>query len=332
MIAMQRIALGCFLMIALALAGCSKQSSTQPTTDGASPSANAAKETIADRPLSADDIPAEPIEAASTPKKPNDSRSSISRETAAIQVAAAAPIGDSADKSNFPAPPTPPKVSAFAPAEDLAEQFDFYMKSLETESLVDETSFKDYKDKIAQDANTLIVVALCLGMHDQESKYKSAAPVMIKTAQALAAATDFPNAQKAFEALKASTTQKASSSSLKWEKVAALPELMKQVPSINTKLKRNVKGSRFKKNEKSNAGMTAVIAAIAQGSVADLSEAKTPEQAKQWYEFSVKMRDTAGEVNAAVHAKDEVKAGEAMTRLNESCDQCHKVFHPDVTQ
>ena len=64
--------------------------------------------------------------------------------------------------------------------------------------------------------------------------------------------------------------------------------------------------------------------------MADISEAKNPEQVQQWYGFSAAMRDNAGAVNAAVHAADEAAAAKAMEKLNQSCEDCHKVFHPDV--
>ena len=81
---------------------------------------------------------------------------------------------------------------------------------------------------------------------------------------------------------------------LKWEKVAALPELMKQVPIINNPLKRNIKPEKFKKKAKDTAGYTAVIAAIAQGSMADLSETKNPEQVKQWQNSRQRCATTPG--------------------------------------
>ena len=92
---------------------------------------------------------------------------------------------------------------------------------------------------------------------------------------------------------------------LKWEKVAALPELMKQVPVINSKLKLNTKPAKFKKKAKDTAGYTAVIAAIAQGSMADTSATKSADQVPQWQKFSAAMRDDAGAVNAAIHKGDE---------------------------
>ena len=77
---------------------------------------------------------------------------------------------------------------------------------------------------------------------------------------------------------------------------------MKEVPLINTNLKRYVKGPNFKQKAKDTAGYTAAIAAIAQGSMADISEAKNAEQVKQWYAFAAAMREEAGAVNAAIHA------------------------------
>ena len=80
------------------------------------------------------------------------------------------------------------------------------------------------------------------------------------------------------------------------------------------------------------AGYTAVIAAIAQGTMADTSATKTPEQVKQWQKFSAAMRDDAGAVNAAIHKGDEPAATKAMKKLNQSCEDCHAVFHPGVIE
>ena len=117
---------------------------------------------------------------------------------------------------------------------------------------------------------------------------------------------------------------------LKWEKVAALPELMKEVPLVNTKLKRYIKPEKFKKKAKDTAGYTAVIAAIAQGSMADTSATKSPDQVTQWYKFSAAMRDNAGALNAAIHKGDQPAAASAMKKLAQSCDDCHAVFHPEA--
>ncbi len=231
-------------------------------------------------------------------------------------------------------PPTPPKVSTFAPADDLASQVDQYIKDLE-KVVATEDEYKDSisetNSKVANDANTLVVIALALGLHDQDSKYKAQAGALIEAAQDLAATKDYASAKKGVAAVKDAAAGKgAGGGALKWQKAASLPELMKEVPLINTKLTRLVKGANFQKKAKDTAGYSAAIAAIAQGSMADISEAKNADQVKQWYGFSAAMRDSAGSVNAAIHKADEPAAAAAMKKLAQSCDDCHAVFHPGV--
>ncbi len=227
-----------------------------------------------------------------------------------------------------PALPEVPKVSTFAPAQDLVNQVGIYIQEME-DTLVSEQEYKDTEGKIGRSASTLAVIALCLGLHDQDNQYKVHAAALMKTAQELAASKDYQSAKKALESLKSAADGKLpNQAALKWEKVASLPDLMKQVPNINTKLKRNIKGAKFKTKAKDTAGYTAAIAAIAQGSMADTSNAKNPDEVKQWYEYMIHMRDAAAEVNKAIHTDDEPAAAEGMKKLAQSCDDCHKVFHP----
>jgi hypothetical protein len=229
--------------------------------------------------------------------------------------------------------PPAPKVSTFAPAKDLAIQADQYIKSLKT-SVANPQDYADDHEKIAKESNTLIIIALTLGLHDQESKYKARAGAMMKAAQAVAATKDYASAKKAVAALQdvAAGKDNADGVELKWEKVASLPELMKQVPLINNKLKRAIKPEKFKKKAKDSAGYSAVIAAIAQGSMANSSETKKPEEVKKWYEFAAAMRDDAGALNAAIHKGDEPAAAAVMKRLQQGCEDCHAVFHPEANE
>ncbi|HEY4759216.1 MAG TPA: hypothetical protein VIH42_01415 [Thermoguttaceae bacterium] len=230
------------------------------------------------------------------------------------------------------APPLPdvPPLSTLAPAQDLVNQVQVYIKEIET-TLASEQDYKDSGEKIGRCSNTLAVIALCLGMHDQDNEYKAHAAALLKTSQELAAGTDYQSAKNAFEKVKAAAEGNIQAQAeLKWEKVASLPDLMKQVPNINTKLKRNIKGAKFKSKAKITSGYTAAIAAIALGSIADTEKAKNPDEVKQWYGFSIQMRDAAGEANAAIHAGDELAAAAAMKKLGQSCDDCHAVFHPSV--
>jgi hypothetical protein len=228
------------------------------------------------------------------------------------------------------APPAAPKVSTFAPAADLAVQADRYIKELE-DGVAEVGDYADNKDKIALKSNTLIIISLALGLHDQDSKYKAQAGAMMKAAQAVAAAKDFESAKKTVAALKEAAEGKVKSDvKLGWEKSASLPELMKEVPLINTKLKRFVKPEKFKTKAKESGGYTAVIGAIAQGTIVDTSATKKPEDVKQWYEFMAVMRDRAGTLNAAIHKGDVPAGTEAMKKLQQSCEDCHKVFHPEA--
>ena len=229
-----------------------------------------------------------------------------------------------------PAPPDAPKLSCFAPAGDLVNQVRDYIKEIET-TLASEEEYKDSEGKIGRCTGTLAVIALCLGLHDEPNEYKARAAALIKAAQELAATTDYQSAKKAFDGLKAVAEGKVRlQGELKWEKVASLSDLMKQVPNINTKLKRNIKGAKFKTKAKDTAGYTAAIAAIAQGSMFDTSAAKNPQEINEWYGFSIQMRDSAGAANAAIHAGNEPAAAEAMQKLAKSCTDCHTVFHPEA--
>ena len=224
-----------------------------------------------------------------------------------------------------------PKVSTFAPAEDLVGQAEKYLKDIEA-SVASEAEYKESVEKLGRDSNTLIVIALALGLHDEDNSYKASAPALVKAAQDLAATKDYDSAKKAVAAVKDAAAGKAKADGqLKWEKVAALPELMKQVPTINTKLKLNVNPKKLAKKAKDSQGQTAVLAVIAQGTLNDTSVAKGDEQIKQWQAFSAAARDDAGAVNAAIRKGDAAEVEKAMTKLNESCEACHKVFKPETT-
>ena len=205
------------------------------------------------------------------------------------------------------APPAPP-VSTFAPAADLVQQLDAYVNDLD-ETVASEAEYKDSEEKVVKEANTLILIALALGLHDtdnKDNKYKTAAPAIIKAAKDLAAANNYAAAKAGVAALKAAMQGQGAGGGLKWEKVASLEQLMKQVPVINTKLK--MKLARLSaKNVKDTAGYSAVLAVIAQGSIADTSRAKSDAQVQQWQEFCVEMRDSAGAEQG--HSRQKLRGG-----------------------
>lgn len=241
------------------------------------------------------------------------------------------PVAEPAPEPKEPVaePVAAPKISSFAPAEDLVNQVDYFVQRLDRAVEVEE-DYLDSAGKIAKDSNTLIVVALALGLHDQENKYKSRAGALMQASAGVAAATEYAAAKKAVAAVKAAAAgQGPPNANLKWEKVASLKQLMEQVPLIESRLKRGLKPSRFEKQAEKSAGYSAVIAVIGHGAMADTSAAKNGQEIAKWKGFCVQMRDAAAAVNAAVHAKDLEATTAAMTNLSKSCDDCHAVFHEE---
>lgn len=224
-------------------------------------------------------------------------------------------------------PPAAPKVSTFAPAKDVVSQIGIYVGRLE-EAVESEDAFKEAEAKVAKDSNTLILLALAAGLHDEDNKLKAAAPAIMKAAQELAKAKGFAAAKAGVAAVKkALDAADGNPAELKWVKSASLDDLMKQVPLINSRLKRNLRAEKFKSKAKDNAGDSAALAVIAQGSLADTSETKSDEDVKKWYGLCVQMRDAAAALNKAVHDRDQAAADKALGVLNQSCDHCHEVFH-----
>jgi len=223
------------------------------------------------------------------------------------------------------AEPTAPKVSTFAPADDLATQVDFYVGRLE-KSTESEADYLDAVDKVANDGNTLILIALALGLHDTANKYQAAAPALVRGAQQVAAAKDYASAQAGVAAVKAALAAQGDPTALKWTKLASLPELMKQVPLINSRLKRHLR--KFEAKAEVNVGDTAVLAAIAQGSMHNVDQTILPAESQKWFDYCVQFRNTAAAVNAAIHKKDQAATEAGMKDLTQSCEDCHSIFHP----
>ncbi len=219
-----------------------------------------------------------------------------------------------------------PKVSQFAPAEDLTGQVEFYLGRL-NEALADPKDYDEAKQsRVDKDANTVAALALALALHDMESKYRSGA--LLRAAQQLADASgDYASAAAAAaEVKKAATGSDDKSAELKWSRVASLSALMKQVPIVNNGLKRGLEPARFQRQAVQSAGQAATLAAIAQAVLGDEEYATDPKAVAEWRTLCAQMRDAAGEVNAAIHAGKAEAAQAAMKRLAQNCDACHAKF------
>ena len=99
---------------------------------------------------------------------------------------------------------------------------------------------------------------------------------------------------------------------------------------VNSRLKRYIRGSRFETYADTSAGLTAVLAVIAQGSIANAADTQEPDEEEKWHAYCAEMRDMAAAVNAAIRAQDEAAAETAMEGLQQSCENCHEVFNPEA--
>ena len=247
----------------------------------------------------------------------------------ALLVAFITPLGSAT--AGGAQPEAIPKISEFAPAEDLIAQVDFYLGRIE-QSLATEGDFDPAKQsRTFKDANTLAVLALVLAVHDQPHALRDSAAGLLASAQRLAAAEDnYQRASAALSELKAARAGGAAAAApVKWEKSASLPALMKQVPLIHTALKRGVEPSRLARQKAPSAGQSAALAAIAQASMLDTEYGATAADLAEWRAYCAAMRDASGQVNSAVRAGDSARVADGMKRLAQSCDACHAKFrHP----
>ena len=166
-------------------------------------------------------------------------------------------------------------------------------------------------------------------MHDTDHPLKAHAGELLAGAQALAAAGNNRGpAREALARVKAArtATEPAAPPAVKWERVASLAALMKQVPLVHSGLKRGIEPSRLARQATQSAGQSATLAAIAQASLFDTEYTKSPADAEKWTQFCAQMRDASGEINAAIHAQDQPRVAAGMKRLAESCDACHARF------
>jgi cytochrome c556 len=225
------------------------------------------------------------------------------------------------------APPEAPKVSTFAPAEDLIKQVDRYVEDLE-KAVENQADFDEAK--VAKLSNTLMLMAIGLGVHDSDNAYKANAGAIFKAAEELAKAKGFAAAKTGVDAVKAAVGGKgAAGGQVNWAQGSAvnLDSVFKQSQTVVNSLKRYTKGERFKKSVKETAGQSAVLAVIGQGVMANTASAKGKDA--DWFKFSAEMRDAAAEANKAIHAGEESATQAAVKKLNKSCEDCHAVFHTE---
>ncbi|MCL2711138.1 MAG: hypothetical protein FWE95_09690 [Planctomycetaceae bacterium] len=241
----------------------------------------------------------------------------------------------------------PPPVVPLPPVEDLTAQIDEYIKKMgeSLEFLDGSPRYEADASDIVRDANALALIALAVGLAEDDSKYKKSASLIIETAKNLAAAKTLDEGQKAHAALKASLTV-LGRNPLSWsDKVAGLTPAMKALPNLSSAVKR-VTDTERKLNVTLGRptqlifGQTAAMAAIAQGAIPNVVETTKPDAVEEWKKLCEEFRDAAIKVNAVTrqYAKDLADDKDpdysvfnnAYKAMVSSCDDCHRVFYPQA--
>jgi hypothetical protein len=227
------------------------------------------------------------------------------------------------------------KVSDFAPADDLIDQVHYLVQRLD-ESLASRDDFDEARQsRVAKEADVVAVLGLGLTLHDSQHALRNSAPWLISASQSLASAGgDYEVARKALGALKDAAANKTDADIAAkpqtvitgWKPIAPLGLLMKEVPIVQSNLKRSIQGDRFKSQAKQSAGAAATLAVIAQEIMADESAVKDPAQRPKWQAECAELRDAAGAVNHAIHAADLEATKSSLSRLAHSCEACHADF------
>jgi cytochrome c556 len=242
--------------------------------------------------------------------------------TAAIAVATVVCVG-----ALLAEPVKDVKPSSYAPAKELLSQVDEFVAQLETTLESEADYVEEAQQRVAKDAATVAVLALVLGMHDEEHRLKTAAPAVVAAARKLGASTkDYAAAKAALTTLKQSLAATGGSEKLEWKPVADVAQLMKQVPIVSNNLRRGVEGRRFDRLTDKNAGYAAALAAIAQAASADTTYCADQADEAKWRQLSTALRDAAATVRAQVRAGDQEAAVKALGVLEQSCTNCHQAF------
>lgn len=223
--------------------------------------------------------------------------------------------------------PSTPAVSSFAPADDLLREVHDINQRLAT-LLSSRGAYTPAKKKrVFRDAQTLVVLLMALGLHDEDNGMKRSAPVRIALAQQLAdVAGDYGAATTAYQALM-EVDGDIPTRPLQWQTLVGLEPLMEQVSMLNANLRRSVRKRHFEKRADRSTSDAAALAVIAQAIFLDTHEVKNTQDKVLWRQFSVAMREAAAAANAGIHAGDYEATQMAIKHLTKSCDSCHEVFH-----
>ena len=236
------------------------------------------------------------------------------------------------------------------PIGDLTAQMDQYVAKIgdALEDLEGSRKYLEDAADVVRDASALALIALAVGLAEEDSKYKQSAPNIIVAAKNLAAAQSLAAGQKAYDELKSSLTNSVAGQPLSWTtKIADLKPVMKSQPNLSSAVNRatNTEAKLDAALGSANAQLRvyaplAALSVISQGGIPNVIETKKPQATAEWKKLSEEFRDAALHTHAAAYqyAQDKADGKEPSyaafkTRfavMMNSCDDCHQAFYPDA--
>jgi len=238
------------------------------------------------------------------------------------------------------------KVVPLPPVADLVAQVDYYMTRMgrSMDFLRATPRYVASAADVVRDSNALALIALAIGLAEEDSKYKGPAPHIIAAAQSLAAAQNYPEGRRAFEALRRALTNTEEAPPLSWsDGVAGLTPVMQALPNLSSAVNRTTDtelklNTLLDRQPQQVFSQLAALAAISQGSIPLVAETELPDAVEDWKRYCEEFRDAAIKANAAAHqfARDRAEGRvpdysifrTAFLAMRESCDDCHRVFYP----
>lgn len=250
----------------------------------------------------------------------------------ALSLAAVAPLawrGDSAGIARAAAD-EPPKVSALANIDDIRAEVDDLTGQFEKD-LASEDEFKKKDKLLAQNAYTFAILAHAVNDHDQKAKLPWGANALAvrDAAIAFAKAKDYAAAQAGHQQLKDLLLRgKADgpAKDLKWNQLAPLKEVMLVVNRRNSFGLR--RGLRSKQPEASR--HATVIALLQRVARDDHHEVKNSADIPTWVKSADTTAEAFAELATMIRERKNDEAGKKFRTNQNLCNDCHKVFRPDV--
>ena len=206
------------------------------------------------------------------------------------------------------------KPSTYAPAKDLESQVQFFLDRIKDE-LKDESKYGEESVKrVVRDANTLAVLSLVLGKHDEANRFQSSAAALLE--DALKSGGEIAGLQGSAECLRQADRDDERHEWLDRLGVEKCRKHRRTHEPGSERSTPNCAGrygvmTRFEKSRDEAAGLAATLAAIAQVSMFDDSYCSDQADRTDWIELCGLMRDAAYDINQAVHRGDQEAADRA---------------------